>query len=410
MHYSTSIATGPRFLLTASWILPVASPAILDGGILIDGGKILALLSAAEVSDLQSAQPQLPHEHRDGEALTPGLINLHTHLDYTNLASLEAFDGQSMFDWLEDLVSQSRSPQNTPLALYRSALAGAMESAMAGVSYVVDSTFSGGPARALAKVGLKGLVGLELFGLDGDRAELLFQLWQEKMDKLAGGWLAGGPSTVTAGDAQHLPKGIDETLAKGLTSSIKAGRIRLTIAPHAPYTVAPPLWLKAKHWARERGLPLTCHLSESDNEVNWIASDDQRLHQYLLKVMPRNPDKDLASMLKNLSWRGDGRTPCAHLDHNDLLDERTLAAHCLKVKSADMKFLANKGVKVALCPRSNQCLKNGLPDPAPFIDGGVTFGLGTDSRASSPSLSVRDEARQLRQNQLDACITQNFYH
>jgi cytosine/adenosine deaminase-related metal-dependent hydrolase len=374
MNYSTS----PPFLLTAAWIFPVASPAIEGGGILVQGGKIGALVSSAEAQSLKAAQPQLPHEHLPGAALTPGLFNLHTHLDYTNLAHLEAFNGESMFDWLEDLVSQSRSALNTAELLGQSALAGARQAALAGTSFVVDSTFSGAPAQALAEVGLKGLVGLELFGLDSEKADLLFNLWQERLAQL----------TATAGSA--------------LQDALQSGRVRLTIAPHAPYTVAPALWLKAKHWAKERGLPLTCHLAESDNEFNWIKDQDDRLDQYLLKVMPKNPTKspedalkDLETLVKSLPWRGSGLSPCAHLGKYELLDESTIAAHCLKLSPEDIKLLAKHQVKVALCPRSNNRLNNGLPQPHPLIDNGITCGLGTDSRASSPSLSLLEEARYL---------------
>jgi 5-methylthioadenosine/S-adenosylhomocysteine deaminase len=356
----------------------VASPAIDGGGILVQGGKIGALLSAAEAQNLKAAQPQLPHEHLPGAVLTPGLFNLHTHLDYTNLAHLEAFNGESMFDWLEDLVSQSRSTLNTAEMLGQSALAGARQAALAGTSFVVDSTFSGAPAQALAEVGLKGLVGLELFGLDSELADLLFDLWQERLAKL----------TATAGSA--------------LQEALQSGRVRLTIAPHAPYTVAPALWLKAKHWAKERGLPLTCHLAESDNEFNWIKNQDDRLDQYLLKVMPKNPTKssqdalkDLETLVKSLPWRGSDLSPCAHLYKYELLDEGTIAAHCLKLSPEDIKLLADQRVKVALCPRSNNRLNNGLPQPQTLIDSGITCGLGTDSRASSPSLCLLEEAHYL---------------
>ncbi len=292
------------------------------------------------------------------------------------MAHLERFAGATMFDWLEELVSQSRSILNAEEVLAKSALAGAQEAALAGCGFVVDSTFSGAPAHALAQVGLKGLVGLELFGLDGVLADRLFDLWLERLAKL----------TATAGSA----------LARALAS----GQIRLTVAPHAPYTVAPALWARARLWAKERHLPITCHLAESLNEFNWIKSSDQRLHQYLLKVMPKKAVEDgemqLDQMLKSLPWRGLGHSPTAHLQQHGLLDASVIAAHCLQLGDEDIKLLADHDVKIALCPRSNVLLKNGLPRPESLIGAGLTCGFGTDSRASSPSLSLLEEAHYLR--------------
>ena len=253
----------------------------------------------------------------------------------------------------------------------------------------MDSTFSGAPAQALAQVGLKGLVGLELFGLDEGQADFLFGLWQERLAQL----------TATAGSA--------------LCQALESGQVRLTVAPHAPYTVSPQLWLKAHKWAKEKGLPLTCHLAESDSEFNWIKDQDKRLHRYLLKVMPKKPAKDLSeesardcereldARLRELPWKGHGQTPCQHLNMYELLDEDTIAAHCLKITDADIKILASRQVKVALCPRSNWRLKNGLPRPKTLIDSGITLGLGTDSRASSPSLNLLAEAHYLRERLLE---------
>jgi 5-methylthioadenosine/S-adenosylhomocysteine deaminase len=352
--------------------------------LIINEGKIEAVLSAVEADSLLDGQVGLPHENLAGCVVTPGLFNLHTHLDYTNLAHLQSFAGATMFDWLEDLVAQSRSTLSTSDVLGASALAGAREAALAGTTFIVDSTFSGAAAGALAEVGLKGLVGLELFGLDGAMAEMLFQLWLDRLNHL----------TDTAGGA--------------LQRALQAGQIRLTVAPHAPYTVSPALWRLAGRWAREKNLPITCHLAESVNEFNWIESTDDRLHQYLFKVMPRrpvtaepgagavmDPDTALDHMLKTLPWRGHGQSPTAHLDEHGLLDERTIAAHCLKLGPGDIERLAARKVKIALCPRSNVLLKNGLPRPAALLQAGITCGLGTDSRASSPSLSLLAEARYL---------------
>ncbi|MBU6454627.1 MAG: amidohydrolase family protein [Cyanobacteria bacterium REEB67] len=434
MNYNTP----PRFLITADWIFPVTAPAIKGGGLVINGEKIEAVVDAEALAFLKESEPELAYRHYKNAAVLPGLINLHTHLDYSNLAHLSDFDGPGMFDWLESLVELSRSQLNGPEALVASALSGAREAALAGTSYIVDSTFSGASALALAQVGLKGLVGLELFGLDESCADFLFGLWesrlqalqitlQETLKKTEDEVLAAtkidsqhGDATAAGGIAiTRTNERLNSLYSKTQPISVEflkqppqtTPKIRLTIAPHAPYTVSPALWAKAKNWAQERHLPLTCHLAESENEHNWIAGEDDRLHQYLLKVMPKNPqlntDEAMAIFLKSLDWKGRGASPVEHLQNNSLLNKDTIAAHCLKASEKDIAILAEAGVKIALCPRSNRILKNGIPNSRAYEKSGVTFGLGTDSRASSPNLDLRDEARllELSQERLLALLT-----
>jgi cytosine/adenosine deaminase-related metal-dependent hydrolase len=382
----------PYFLLAADWIFPVEGRPLYKGAVLVDGDKIEAILDSGQTSALKESRGDLDVIDLGQAALLPGLINLHTHLDYTGLAHLAGFDQlaapdknlpeRTMFDWLDSLVAESRAPgYATPQNLATQAELGARAAALAGTSFVVDSSFSGAAAGALLATGLKGLVGLELFGLDESRADFLFKLWLDRLMSVKQG--------IETNEKLHTTGGaLDKT-------------VFLTIAPHAPYTVAPALWQKAMDWAKQNDLPLTCHLAESDCEYRWLSKQegDERLHQYLLRVMPKNPalpdDETMSAFLRNLAWRGKGASPVAHLAANHLLDQHTIAAHCLKIDNEDAKILAAKKVHAALCPRSNAILGNGQPELDLFLDNHINFGLGTDSLASCPNLDMRAEAKSL---------------
>jgi putative selenium metabolism protein SsnA len=68
------------------------------------------------------------------------------------------------------------------------------------------------------------------------------------------------------------------------------------------------------------------------------------------------------------------RTATRRLDLLGLLDERTLAAHCVHITAADRKILARQGVNVVHNPQSN--LNNGVG--VAEVAQGVLTGLGTD--------------------------------
>ncbi len=57
--------------------------------------------------------------------------------------------------------------------------------------------------------------------------------------------------------------------------------------------------------------------------------------------------------------------------------------------------MAGEGVKVCLCPGSNQFLQTGKAPVQDYLDQGLLPSLGTDSLASNPELSLWREMRLL---------------
>lgn len=382
MNYSTS---QPLFI-SADWLLDGLGNAVKDGAVLIDQGKIVKITQWQANSNPAQALPDglssASHKHFAGGIITPGLFNLHTHIDYTLAAPIYLNEQEPhMFDWLRSLVTMARTWDSAKFVA--SAASGAQELALSGVSYAVDSSFSGQAAHALVRAGLKGTVGLELFGVDKDRAQLAFDHWQKRYQEL-----------VESPD---------------IKAAIQADQLRVTVAPHAPYTVSPALWQKARQWARQRQLMVLAHLAESPQESNWLAQNEEVIDQYLEFVLPPNQAKSTAALLNDIDWKGHGNSPVAHLKQHDLLDGNLLAAHCLHLQQQDYKTLAQVGTKAALCPRSNKRLGNGIPQIKAFIQHQIPFGLGTDSRGSSPDLSIREEAAQICRDSHQDCQSTTYY-
>src|ERR1051326_4838506 len=136
-------------LYLARWILPIASPAIHDGGIAVDGSRITAVGKRA---DILSAFPDVPYEDFGDAVILPGLINAHSHLELTVMRGFLEREEHDFFAWLRKLtVARLKMTDDD---LYVSAACGAIEAARAGITCLADSSsFALQSMRALREIG-----------------------------------------------------------------------------------------------------------------------------------------------------------------------------------------------------------------------------------------------------------------
>lgn len=129
------------------------------------------------------------------------------------------------------------------------------------------------------------------------------------------------------------------------------------ISPHSPYTVSAELYAACA----ALGLPISTHLAESEAEQQWLASGSGSWTAFS-SILPPPP----------------GQTAVRHLAEHGLLNDRMVAAHCVKVDAEEIALLAEHDVAVAHCPRSNALLGCGIAPLAELRAAGVRVGLGTD--------------------------------
>lgn len=361
---------GETLSLKADWLLPVTGPPLKNGELLIADGKITACHSLGKIKS------------SSGTIVIPGLINLHSHLDYSEAPFLK---NAPLFDWIESLVATTRKWSREDFE--RSAAKGATEAILSGTTFLVDSSYTGQSALAMQRVGLKGIVGLELFGVDEASASPVFAHWLKRMEDLEK-------------ELQKLQE------LSGATRKSGALPIELTISPHSLYTVSPELFRLAVTWAKERQKFVLTHLAESPQELAWTDTGHSRLDSYLRTVLP-GPAEEAAKreqIIGKISWRGRGRSPVQSLEAEGCISDKFIAAHCVHLGPDDLNLLTRAGVSIAHCPRSNRNLENGRAPLEHFFEKGLKTGLGTDSLASTESLSMLDEAKAMVQLLTEAGI------
>jgi cytosine/adenosine deaminase-related metal-dependent hydrolase len=329
---------GERTLHRARWVLPISEPPIEDGWIEIADGRIVAVGdSRAGLHAASSAPPSI--------AILPGLVNAHTHLELSWMRG-QVPPAASMTRWVERLLSLRGMAGNHPVEPIADAI---REARSAGTTLVGDITNTLAAYEPLADSELSAAVLRELLGFNPVDAGALVQSTRQALGELT-----------------------------------PLARLRPSIVPHAPYSVAPSL-LRAIAAASD-GAPTSIHLGESPEEIEFLR-------------WGTGPWRDLLMRLGvwSDSWTAPGQGPVDYIAAHGLLNERLLAVHCVQLTDEELAMLARARATVVTCPRSNRWVGAGLPPVERFYRSGVRVAVGTDSLASVDDLNVFSELKVIRE-------------
>jgi len=332
------------------WLILADGSAIDDGAVVAVDGRITRVGPWSKVRPHVAASGVV-EEFADA-AILPGFINAHTHLSLSDMGG--AFRPTANFTaWIGKLAA--RRLTRTKAQIRRAVARGAADSLAAGTVAGADITTEPQLDEALGALGPRWRV----FG------ELL-----------------------RFGDAGL--KNLDETIAALDALQQKTGTA-VGLAPHAPYTVGVEVFIRARREADARGWPVAAHLHETLDEIAFTERGEGSLHEWLSRLRFLPPDLKPA-----------GQRPIPMLAEAGFFSGPVLVAHGNYLTDTEIGVLAKSGSSVAYCPRSHAFFQHADHPWRRLLAAGVNVCLGTDSLASSPSLSILDEARFLAAREPDA--------
>jgi len=325
-------------LHAADVVLPVAAPPVRDGAVAVDGDRVVWV---GPRRDWPGGGPVT----RWPGLLAPGLVNAHCHLQFTAYADM-CEPGVDFLEWIS--LFPRRNGTMTPDDWRASTQAGVAELLHTGTTAVADVALY--PLVVQASEPLAGVSYLEAVGTDG----------------------AGWPARR-------------QILLDRLAAA--TGRA-VGVSPHSLYTLGSGVLRGCVALARERGLRLHPHLAESPYEVEFVAAGTGPFAAANLRW-------GLAMELQAAG--GSARSPAAELAELGALGPDVHIAHGVHCDAADRALLRTHGTAVALCPRSNRTLGVGEAPVAAYRAEGSPVAVGTDSRASAPSLDLLADVAALRE-------------
>ena len=277
-----------------------------------------------KIASVGQDRPQGPFDREidgRGNVLMPGFVNAHTHVPMTAMRGYG--DGNNLQDWLEKFIFPTEAKWDDR-AVACCADLGLAEMIASGVTTIADMYMrTGVVARRVAESGISANLscGGVFFGHDFD------------------------PETV------H-----DCAVQRALTEEwhgYNGGQIRVDASIHGEYTSSAPLWEWMASYAREKGLGMHVHISETRTEHEACKA------------------------------RHGGLTPVQVLDRYGVWDGRAIAAHCVWTTPEDWAIMAEKGISAIHNPVSNLKLGSGIAPVAAMRKAGVNVALGTDGVSSN---------------------------
>lgn len=278
------------------------------------------------------------------------LTNAHTHLELTDLAHLCPTEPMSLVSWMGRLAWNLR--KQSKARVQASIEHGIAELQACGTTHIGDITRTWLSMEPLMTSGLHGVVYLEVMGHNKDKA--FKRLEQAKIE------------------------------IRKVRQYPNYGAVQVGLSLHAPYSCHPELLRAGAEWCRAEEVPLCIHTAESQAEIEFLLSGKLPL--------VKGP---VASLVKKLLSLPDspGLRPVPYLARLGVLAARPLLVHAVHVTADDINLIAKAGCSVVHCPRSNDLLSCGRMPLEDYLAAGVPVYIGTDSRASTPDLDVRAEAR-----------------
>lgn len=234
-------------IIHAGWVVPIRpSQTVLENtSIVVDQGRIIAILSAAECAQQYTANTLC---ERPNGVVMPGLINAHTHASMTMLRGYA--DDLPLMQWLSEHIWPAEARWVDEQFVEIGAELAMLEMVKGGTTCFNDMYFYPDVmAKAVKKSGMRASLGMIVIDFP--------TIWAQNAD-------------------EYLQKGMAVHDAYKHDSLIKTA-----FAPHAPYTVSDQPLENIRMFADELDVQIHMHIHETSHEV------EESMAQFKMRPLER---------------------------------------------------------------------------------------------------------------------------
>jgi 5-methylthioadenosine/S-adenosylhomocysteine deaminase len=316
-------------LILPRWCIPVE-----PSGITLTEHAI-AISEGRIVDILPSAEAKKNYRPREiadrpNHVLIPGLVNVHTHAAMTLFRGIA--DDMPLERWLSEKIWPSEKRWTSAEMVRDGTRHAIAEMLLSGVTCFSDQYFFPEVvAKTATDLHMRAVVGTPVIAF-------------------ANAWAEDASDCISKGTELVHDRFADDPL------------ITSCFAPHSTLLVPDAAFLELRVVADQLDTRIQIHLHETAHEVGEALKET-------------------------------GQRPLQRLANLGLVNSSLMAVHAVHMSGDEIRQLADAGVSVAHCPRSNLKLASGIADVPAMLAAGVNVALGTDSAASNNVLDMLGEMR-----------------
>ena len=326
-------------VLSARWIIPVTGNPINGGWVRIQDGRVVEM----------GSKPAPCHAQPLGDvAIFPGLVNAHTHLEFSDCQRPIGESGISLPEWIGKVISTRQSSDET--SREQAIGIGIGELVKTGTCLAGEITTP--PCEyPVNESGLDLVPFAEVLGLNAERGSQRLELARSNL--------------------RRYPQG--------------------GVSPHSPYSTSRETLGACFELARKHHRPIAMHVAESPAERELLRTGTgpfadalQSLGVWEIEQFPW-PESPFLKLIEQLASA-----------------PRSLLVHGNDLNESEIRLLAEyPHITVVYCPRTHHFFRYDSHPVDQLLSSGVRVALGTDSRASNPDLNLWNEVQFLLNHRSD---------
>lgn len=311
-----------------------ARRVVRDGGIVISGNRIEAVLTADELNGMRRFDGEVIDEKE--RVAIPGFVQTHVHLCQTLFRGLA--DDLPLLDWLRLKIFPFEAAHNA-WSMRASAMVGIAELVRSGTTTILDMgsiDHEEEVVRALDETGLRAFVGKAMMDVNA----------------------------ISPGFKESTRQSLDSTRKQAEQwHNSSDGRIRYAMAPRFVLSCSDELLRDAYEMtSASPGMLFHTHAAENRNEMDAVR---------------KRCKMDNVEFFESIG----------------ILHSNTCLAHCIWLNDREVDLLRDRHAKVLHCPASNLKLGSGVARIPDLIAKGISVSLGADGAPCNNTLDMFGEMR-----------------
>ncbi len=353
---------------SAKWIMAQDGNVYEDCTLIVEEGRVVEIVKTDSIK-----QDTVKHlKDFNNAVITPGFINLHNHLQYTNIGKTKLKGFKETVKKLFTDFKKHYHLAGIPKSSYTYKLADLLSeyfcytredkiksfrrglelSVLNGTTCICQLSKETKYFEVLNEIPVKTYLFFELFSDSAESSKEEFRNIQKRIDKL----LKQKSENTFVGVAPHNITSVHKRLFKILAKYCKKNNILMTI-----------------------------RLGESKDEVDWVKygfSDSDVLNAFC-------GNKKFEPYIQGVS-------PVVYLKGMNVLNKQTIATYGNYLTEEDLEILKENKVSFCFCPRVSKKLHEKVPD-LKTVDKtfGKKYGFGTNNLAFNDDMSLLNEVKSV---------------